>query len=167
MFVLDPRTVRTNCFQLWISFLFGNYSNQIYIPDQWKKKKDQLEEESPFIICRHTFLNHTHRHTEYKQTHIRSAKCLHRMYLRENQCLLVFRLFIAILSKKPLFSCITIECWHPSTYFVCFSFSTLAISVFFPSCHFGVFVFFFKVGSSLSLFWSPDVHVRKTAYGTD
>lgn len=37
----------------------------------------------------HTEARHTH-------THIHSAKCLHRMYLRENQCLLVFTLFIAI-----------------------------------------------------------------------
>lgn len=49
-------------------------------------------------------LQYTHEHTMYSQTHIHSAKCLHRMYLRrENQCLLAFKALHSHLLQTVVF----------------------------------------------------------------
>lgn len=60
--LLDPRTWRTNCFQLWIGYLLWNYMNQIYISHRWTKKR-RLEEYW-FIFCSHAFHMLTHRNTD-------------------------------------------------------------------------------------------------------
>ena len=60
--LLDPRTWRTNCFQLWIGYLLWNYMNQIYISHWWKKKR-RLEEYWFTFRC-HASHMLTHRNTD-------------------------------------------------------------------------------------------------------